>query len=316
MTRNATGGPTIVYGQKPTTNSYPGGGEYNNDASLSMFYAGVGFMDPRYGYFESNGDNPNTVGFQGSTYIPTINAAPSTASTSILAASQTPTANTALTLATASTTGLSVLSAALTVLPSNNTVASGALAIDGAPTTVVYRTSGTGASVGGVQVYDPTKAIARNIRIYTTGPDTAGSYLVSGYDLYGYPMTEGIAGTTNAAGATLSGAKAFKFVTSVVPKGTIGSTTVAVGTGDVIGFPMRADGMGDVAINFNATAITASTGFTAAVTTSPATSSTGDVRGTYSLQTASNGVRVLQVFQTPRAANLNSVTGLFGVTQA
>lgn len=315
MTRSATGGPFIVYGQKPSINSYPGGGEYNNDAAPSLFYAGDGLLDPRYGYYESAGDNPNSIGFQGSTYIPTVNAILATASTSIIAAAQTPTSGTALTLATQSTTGLTVLSAATTVLPSMNSIAAGTLAIDGAPGTVVFRTSGNGTNVGGVQLYDPTKAAARNIRIQTNGNDGSGSYLVSGADIYGYPMTESIAGTSNATGGIQSGAKAFEFIYSVTPRGTINSTSVSVGTGDVIGFPIRADSAGELHVFFNNTPITTSTGFVYATTTT-ATSSTGDVRGTVSLATASNGVRAIQVFQTPTANNLKTTTGLFGVTQA
>ena len=147
------------------------------------------------------------------------------------------------------------------------------------------------------------------------GADT-GSYYVSGYDIYGYAMSENISGTTISTGGILLGRKAFKFISSVVPKGTIASTSVSVGTQDVYGFPIRADGFCDVGLVFNDTYVTSSTGFTKAVTAA-ATTASGDVRGTYALQgTLSNGVRTLCIENTPRAANVGSATGLFGVTQA
>ena len=57
-----------------------------------------------------------------------------------------------------------------------------------------------------------------------------------------------------------------------------------MGTTDVIGLPLRSDYVSETDISMASTWITASTGFTAAVTTSPATATTGDVRGTYTLR--------------------------------
>lgn len=314
MTINATGGPSIVYGQLPAQQGTGYQPEYNQDAAPSQFWGGTGILDSRWGY-QPNSTNyntaPETIGFQGSTYIPTIDAAPATLSATLIAASQTPTSGTALTLATQSSTGLVVLSSPLTVYSSNNAVPAAALALDTTPGTVVFESTVSAGS--GVQLYDPTKTIARCVTVRTNGNDSAaGFYTVSGYDIYGYPMTEKITGP-NAT--TVTGKKAFKFVTQVLPSGTINSTSVAIGTSDTYGLPIRADGYGDLAIVFNNINITTATGFTAAVT-STATSTTGDVRGTYALQTSANGTNVLQVFQTPRAANVGSTKGLFGVTQA
>lgn len=315
MVKNATAGPTIVYGQLPSLAPNFPPAEYNNDSAPSMFWGGVGLLDPRWGYYPYGG-GPSVLGFQGSTYIPTINAIPSTASTVAIAAAQAPSSGVALALATQSGTGLVVLSSALTVYPSQTVVPAGTIAIQAAPGEITFNANAqtlTG-TAGGVQLYDPTKSVARNVQIVTNNADT-GSYKISGFDVYGYPMTQTITGTTGTSGATLASTKAFKFISSVVPTGGLVSTSVTVGYGDVFGFPLRADGWGDVDITYANTEITASTGFTAAVT-STASGTTGDVRGTYALQTSSNGINILQLFQTPRTGNIGSNVGLFGVTQA
>ena len=60
--------------------------------------------------------------------------------------------------------------------------------------------------------------------------------------------------------------------------------------------------------------IAATTGYTAAVKTT-ATATTGDVRGTYALQTSSNSTLVFTASQSPLIANVNTSVGLYGVTQ-
>ena len=63
---------------------------------------------------------------------------------------------------------------------------------------------------------------------------------------------------------------------------------------------------------WNNATIAASTGYLAAVLTTP-TATTGDVRGTYALQSAaSNGTLRVMATQTPIAGNLNNAVGLFG----
>jgi hypothetical protein len=52
------------------------------------------------------------------------------------------------------------------------------------------------------------------------------------------------------------------------------------------------------------------------VTTSPATTTTGDVRGTYAVQSATDKTKRLFFYQNPPVTNIGSVAGLFGVTQA
>lgn len=177
-------------------------------------------------------------------------------------------------------------------------------------------------SAGTVQLWNPMALTARAVSITpTSGTPTANiNFTVSGYDIYGYPMTEVIALTTGSTQSTaVSGKKAFKFVASVTPSVT-DTVTYSVGTTDTFGLPIRSDYFGDVLIVYpgsgSTNVVTSVTGYTAAVTTT-ATSTTGDVRGTYTVQTASStNTNRLIIRQSPALYNIGSATGLFGVTQA
>jgi hypothetical protein len=78
---------------------------------------------------------------------------------------------------------------------------------------------------------------------------------------------------------------------------------------------MRVDTVGYLTVSYNGTLATAPTTFVAAVTTDPATASTGDVRGTIGVPSATDGTKRLTVFVTPSVANLGTNKGLFGVSQ-
>lgn len=303
MTVSAFAGPLITFGQSPVA-------DYNPDAGPSLFFNGSGLLDPRSPYtYNGLSFGSATLGFLGSTSIPVIQVVPSALAANNIAASQTPTAGTALTLVSSTGAGITV---GVSITRADTGVAvTGLLAIDGAAGTVTFGTGGTGAG-GSVALWDPAKAIARAVRIHSAGVDTGATFTVRGFDIYGYPMTETI---TGASGADANGKKAFKYILSITPAGTLSGSAVTAGTTDIIGLPIRADVVSETEINMASTWITAATGFTAAVTTSPATATTGDVRGTYALQTASDGTRRLAIFQTPQVANIGSVTGLFGVTQ-
>jgi hypothetical protein len=167
---------------------------------------------------------------------------------------------------------------------------------------------------GTIEMWNPQALCARAVSV--TGAASASgsvSFLVSGYDIYGVPMSELIGPV--AASTTVSGKKAFKYIASVVPNAT-DAINYSVGTLDTFGFPIRSDFFGDVVVNYNATGITASTGYVAAVTTSPATTTTGDVRGTYAVQSVADKTKRLFFYQNSPVTNVGSIAGLFGVTQA
>ena len=168
--------------------------------------------------------------------------------------------------------------------------------------------------------WNPAALVGRALSITAAAGATYTTATISGYDIYGFPMVEAI---TITAGSTVNGKKAWKYVKSVVLSGGTADTTHAysVGTTDIYGLPIRSDSFGDILINYAAsltasTLVTAATGYVAADLTSPATATTGDVRGTYALQTAAaTGINKLSVRQSPQAYNTGSAVGLFGVSQ-
>lgn len=298
MASTAHSGPMIVHGKAPSSDTNP----YRSPSPFDM---GVAILDPRSRFTYDPGSARQTRAFFAGSVVQTLNVVPSTLAANNIAASQTPVAGTALTLV--SSTGAGVTVGVAITNSSTGAAVTGLLALDGAASAATTANSAT------VGLWNPTTMLARNVRITSAGNDSAATFAVVGYDVYGFPMTETI---TGANAGVASGAKAFKYIASITPAGTLSGSAVTVGTGDVLGLPLRADYFGDVQIVYNNAVVTASTGFTAAVTTSPATSTTGDVRGTYALQTASNGTRRIQLFQTIALANISSDTGMFGVTQA
>lgn len=140
---------------------------------------------------------------------------------------------------------------------------------------------------------------------------------VSGYDVYGQAMSEVIqTGTTQST--TVNGKKAFYQISGVNVANTVGGT-LAVGTTDILGSPVRITDAGYVARAGWAGVLAEDAGtFTAAVTTT-ATTTSGDVRGTYVPSSAPNGTRrlVMGILLPALAAGPNATrTGALGVTQA
>jgi hypothetical protein len=127
-----------------------------------------------------------------------------------------------------------------------------------------------------------TLDVPRNVIVDAAGAATA-VLTVTGTDVYGVPMSEAITlnGTTAVAGK-----KAFKTITSVAASAA--ATDFFVGTGDVFGLPFRSDSRNYCLTAWNSAFVTTGT-FVAAVTTDPATTTTGDVRGTYAVPDAADG---------------------------
>ena len=139
--------------------------------------------------------------------------------------------------------------------------------------------------------------------------DTTQIATVTGTDTYGIPMSEAI--TFNGV-TTVSGQKAFKTVTRVAISAAL-TGNASVGSTDAFGLPIRANTRGYVLTAWDGAFVTTGT-FTAAVTTSPATTTTGDVRGTYLVPSAANGTKRLTLWVF--VFDDDTQVGLYGVTQA
>ena len=380
MAITAFSGPVIAFGQN-TIGSNPSITDYNPDIGPSLFWGGVGRIDPRpnFNYIPGQTAGQFTAGF-GTSDVQTISYAPYALSTSAIAAAANVVSGTAMTLVStnSTSTGVSVsnsctnyntgaqvtgllmvdgfasftgviANSVLTVSSLTGTISIGMTIagtgvntgttivnqLTGAPggvgtytvqgddtassTTITAQATGTTAlgqpfgAPASVYLWNPQALVSRAVSVTGSSSSTGGNITISGYDIYGVPMSEVIAAPAGAT--TVNGKKAFKYISSVVPAFT-DAHNYSVGTTDIYGLPLRSDFFSDVSINYNAAAVTANTGYVAAVTTSPATTTTGDVRGTYALQSASDGSKRLAIRQFILPANMNSVTGLFGVTQA
>lgn len=155
--------------------------------------------------------------------------------------------------------------------------------------------AGTGIT-SSVDAFGATRYVAdvpRAVTVTSGGNDSGITFLIKGYDQYGYAMSQTLTGA-NAGVATTT--KAFKSVISITPSGAVATTTSA-GTADLFGLPVAVVDAGYIGnIGWNNTLADNAGTFVVADQTTPATTLTGDVRGTYA-QTgaASNGVRRLVI---------------------
>jgi len=155
-----------------------------------------------------------------------------------------------------------------------------------------------------------TLDVPRIVRVTSSDAgDTTQTATVYGTDVYGVSMSEAIA--FNGA-ATISGKKAFKTVTRVAISAALAGNA-SVGTGDAFGLPYVAASRNYALTAYNGAFVTTGT-FVDAVSTSPATTTTGDVRGTYLVPSASDGSKILTIWI--YIADADSRAGLYGVTQA
>ena len=304
--KTAFSGPMIIYGDR-NPQGQGAGGSMNPNKAPSLVWGGMGLFDPRGQYDRIR---YGALGFSATTDIPVLDVTPSVLSATNISASASPGAG-AIVLVSVTGAGITVLASALTVWPAGNVIPAGALAIDGPPGLVGFGRAQLSSGATAVSIYDPTKAIARCVSLTSGGNDSGINFTVNGYDIYGYPMTQTLAGGNAGAVSTT---KAFKFITSVTHTGSVAGT-LSIGTLDLFGLPMRVDTVGYLTVSYNGTLATAPTTFVAAVTTDPATASTGDVRGTIGVPSATDGTKRLTVFISPSVANLSTNKGLFGVTQ-
>lgn len=283
----------------------------------SMDAVGNGYQDARWPWNQGSAASvPNVIGWYDPGCHPVLDVVPSTLTVTAIAAAQVPVAATPLTLVSSTGAGITVSSSATVMYPSGVSVPAGSLFIDSIP---VYRnfglTSGSNEYANTI-CYDAATMLGRAVAIHSAGDDTGATFAVAGWDIYGYPQTETITGGNNA---TVNGKKAFKAIASITPAGTLSGSNVNAGQSDIFGLPMLATAQSAIQGFWNAIILNGVGTFVAADTTSPATATTGDVRGTYVPASASNNTKRLTLYMHPSLSQMVTSginIGMFGVTPA
>lgn len=157
--------------------------------------------------------------------------------------------------------------------------------------------------------------VPRAVSVSLVVGGTPRNFTVSGFDYYGQPMSEVI---TSVANSTVNGKKAFYQISGITVSGAT-TTAITIGTTDILGIPVRVINAAYVVrAGWNST-LAADAGTFVAADMATATTTTGDVRGTYVPSSATNGVRrLVMVLAMPGiAVGPNATrTGALGVTQA
>lgn len=164
----------------------------------------------------------------------------------------------------------------------------------------------------------------RNVTVAATHATSivATTIVVSGYDAYNQAMSETLSITATGTSKSAAGKKAFRYIGSIAITAATDSTanTLDVGFGNVFGLP--------VALPFASNALAPTVDGVADTPTwvvqdqtNPATSTTGDVRGTIAFATAADGTKrfslvvlVPSQFDTP--GGLTAKQAVFGIDQA
>jgi len=127
--------------------------------------------------------------------------------------------------------------------------------------------------------------VGRNVVVNVTHATSivALTVTVTGTDVWGKTMSELFTITATGTTKTVNGKKAFKTITSIAITSAGDSTTdtANVGFGDVLGASYRVRPGAFIQGTFNGTKEATQGTFVEADATTPATTSTGDVRGTY-----------------------------------
>ena len=154
----------------------------------------------------------------------------------------------------------------------------------------------------------------RNVRVTQAAGGTQRVFTVTGFDVYGQEMSEAI---TSTVSNVVLGKKAFLQIKTIAVSGAT-TTGCSVGTGDALGCPVRVtDDAYIVRAGYNDT-LAADAGTFVSADGAAATTTTGDVRGTYTPSSAPDGTKrlVMAIALPAIAAGPNATRlGALGVNQ-
>ena len=180
--------------------------------------------------------------------------------------------------------------------------------------TAVTATSATLTTTAGAAVVTTAGTITGLTFTLGAAPQTI---TVSGFDYYGQAMSEAIT-SSSAVSTAVSGKKAFYLITGITTSGATG-TALTVGTTDILGLPVRAFNAGYIVHTGWNNTLADDAGTFVVADTATATTTTGDVRGTYLPSSVTDGIKRLVVtIALPAIAVGPNATriGALGVTQA
>lgn len=333
MTITAYSGPIVQYGTVLTSTGGTGilGAdlEHNEQRAPMVSDLGDSLMDPRtyYSYDPGSGPSLKTLAFYNNTA--TVDYVPLTAGASWLVTSSYVSSGIS-TFTIPGPNGVSSNGVITTTIiaPETGRATGTLLAID---STAAYLTFG---SAGTVSVWNPAAGTGRCVQIITSSSGDAGVFTIAGRDMYGFKMTETLAlsqGSSNSSGITITGQKAFKYISAITNTTTPTSTGVSIGFSDHFGVPLYTPYTG---LNCQVAAIASNVGSSqptgvplssasfvvAFPSTGTPTSTAVDVRGVFTSSTPSNGVVRIQMVITPTAQAAAAITStnvapFFGATQ-
>lgn len=186
-------------------------------------------------------------------------------------------------------------------------------------TTITYTTADLGASPLDGASTTWVLDVPRNVTAAASHASSivAMTILITGKDYYGQSMSELLTITATGTSKTATGAKAFKSIDSIAITSAADATdnTLDIGWGDTLGLPYRLGGAYDILAKYVDASLEAiSSGTQTAGVSTTATTTTGDVRGTWLPATATNDTRRFRIWM--KIHDPSSDAGAFGVAQA
>jgi len=139
---------------------------------------------------------------------------------------------------------------------------------------------------------------------------------LTGYDLYRAKMVENHVITATGTEKTVPGKKAFKYLSKIeiISEGNATTNTANIGFNNALGLPYKLAELSDLISVWFDDAVDNAT-VAKADATSPATATTGDVRGAIVIAGTLNGAKTLRAWMHISDANAATRAGLLGVNQ-